>query len=95
MGTASQMISLASLAQKHKSTALTSASVPKEDSGFGGTQDDLSVFAANDIQLVLCKMHYKILFVLVRVCALRVFNYSEQQNRCNVFTFRNSNQISP
>jgi len=81
-GTTRPMISLAALARKHKlTTASTLASIP-EGPSHGGAQDDLGVFAADDIQLLLHRMHYKISFVPVGVCALGVFYYSNTENAC-------------
>jgi len=78
--TARAMISLTSQAQKNKSTRSILASVPEEHPGHGGAQDDLGVFAADDVQLVLRKMNYKISFVPFGVRGPGVFYYCNTEN---------------
>jgi len=86
MTAARPVISLASLAGKYKSTGSALASIP-EDPGNGGAQDDLGVFAADDIQLVLRKMNYKISFVPVGVRAPGVFYYCNAENAYHSIRF--------
>ena len=69
--TAHSLRSLTSQTQKSKSTRVTLASVHEWGPRCGGTQDDLGIFAANDIQLALHMINLKVLFVTVRVSACR------------------------
>jgi len=59
-----RVISLRSQAQHNKTSRTTLASVPEEHREVSGTQDDLGVFDADDIQYILKEMDYNISFIV-------------------------------
>jgi len=65
--------------------ATVEASIPGQGPGYWGTQDNLSIFAADDIQFVLHEMNYKISFILFGVSALGVFYYCMYYNSENAY----------
>lgn len=59
-----KVISLTSQAQHNKTPGTTLASVPEEHREASGTQDDLGVFDADDIQYILKEVDYNISFIV-------------------------------
>jgi hypothetical protein len=69
-----RVISLRSQAQHNTTSRTTLSSVSEERRETSGTQDDLGVFDADDIQYILKEMDYSISFIVFGVCTTAICN---------------------